>query len=101
MEYLIIPEDRVEKLRQMEFDKLNYLDPIQGELDGKKVYFLQAELRTNKIFVKALTDFEASEVKDIEKIEDKFYDAKGQEITDLTNVELSLCTCKTILTAKK
>lgn len=69
MKYLIIPSDRVEKIKNIEFPKPHKLDPVKGELDGKEVYFLQAELKENKIFEKALADFEVCEIKEIETIE--------------------------------
>lgn len=99
-EFLIIPALIAPKLRVMEFDGWNRLDPIKGELDGKEVFFLQAELKENKIFEKALADFEVCEVKDIETVDTKFYDDKGTELTDLTKIDIAT-TYKTILTAKK
>ena len=110
MKYLIIPSDRVQKLRDMEFDGYNRLDPVLGEMDGKEVYFLQADLKENKTFAKALADFEASEIKEIETIEDKYFDLKMKEITqvdgkfigekgkELNVFELNR---KTVLTVKK
>jgi len=79
MEMLIIPLEIAEKLRKTEFPKPHALDPVKGEMDGKEVYFLQADLKSNKIFEKALVDFEASEVKEIETIDIKFYDTLTKE----------------------
>ena len=73
---ILIPIEIVPKLRDMEFDGWNKLDPIAGELDGKEVYFLRADLKDNKVFAKALADFEVCEVKDIETIETKYLDPK-------------------------
>jgi hypothetical protein len=81
MKMLIINTEIAEKLRNTEFDGFNRLDPIKGELDGKEVYFLQDELKENKIFAKALTDFEVCEVKDTENFETKYFDTNGIETT--------------------
>jgi len=79
MKMMIIPVEIADKLRQTEFPKPHALDPVPGEIDGKEVYFLQAELKENKIFNEALADFEVCEVKDIETIETKYYDPKTSE----------------------
>jgi hypothetical protein len=109
MKVLIIPDERVEKIKNMEFDGWNRLDPIAGELDGKQVFFLQAELKDNKIFAKVLNDFEACEIKEIETIEPKFFDTKGTEIKPNSEgklidkgkeLDIFQLTCKTILNAK-
>lgn len=76
MKMMIIPEDRVEKLRSIEFPERNRIDPIEGDLDGKKIYFLRAELKDNKLFEKALADLEVCEIKDIDTIETKYIDPK-------------------------
>lgn len=110
MKMLIIPSDRVQKLRDMEFDGYNRLDPVKGEMNGQEVYFLQADLKENKIFAKALADFEASEIKEIETIEDKFFDSKSVEITAIEGefkdskgkvLDVMSLSRKTVLTVKK
>ena len=110
MKMLIIPSDRVQKLQDMEFDGYNRLDPVRGEMNGQEVYFLQADLKENKTFAKALNDFEASEIKEIETIEDKYFDSKnveikaiGGEYKDLKGKVLDVMTLnrKTVLTIKK
>ena len=98
MKYLIIPEDRVEKIKSIEFPKPHALNPIKGELNGKEVYFLQEDLKRNKIFAKALSDFEVCEVKEIETIDQKYFD-KETEITDISKTDTSVLTYKTVLTA--
>lgn len=88
MKTLIIPEDRVEKLRSMKFEKnWHTLNPVEGELDGKPIYFLQAELKDNETFNEALSDFEVCEIKDIEIFEDRYYDEKGAEISEAKIVQ--------------
>ena len=94
MKMLIIPVDRVEKLKNMEFPKPHKLDPVKGELSGNVVYFLQAELKEEKTFEKALADFQVCEIKEIETVETKSYDSKGVVTTD----ETKAVTTKTILT---
>lgn len=99
---IIIPAEIVPKLKEMKFDERNELFPIQGELDGEEVYFLQAELKENPIFEKALADFEVCEIKDIETIETKYYDPKTSiEVKDIANKDIVSMTAKTILTVKK
>ena len=97
MEMLIINIETAEKLRSIEFDGINRLDSIMGEFNGQTVYFLQAELKLNKVFAKALADFEVCKVKEIATIEQKYYDSKGATTTDISKV----VTTKTILTEKK
>ena len=87
MKVLIIPEDRVQKLRDMEFDGWNRLAPVEGEMNGVKVYFLRADILVNKIFAKALVDFEVCEIKDIESFETKYFDDKGIEIIPLKELK--------------
>ena len=94
MKYLIIPLDRVEKLKSIEFPKPHKLDPVKGDLSGKEVYFLQVELKESVTFVKALADFEVCEIKEIATIEEKSLDSKGDVTTDTTKA----VTTKTILT---
>lgn len=79
MRYLIIPDELVEKLQSMEFDGFNKLNPVEGELSGRKVFFLQEELRDNKIFSKVLDDFKVCEVKDL-NVDVKCLDGKGEEV---------------------
>jgi hypothetical protein len=109
MKVLIIPEDRVGKIKNMNFGGLHNLFPVEGEMDGKKIHYLFADLKENKIFAKALADFEASEIKEIETIEDKFFDSKNVEIAqvegkylDSKGKELNIFELnrKTVLTAK-
>lgn len=100
MKMMIINIDTAEKLRHTEFDGFNRLDPVKGNILGKEVYFLQAELKENKIFAKALADFEVCEIKDIESIETKYYDTKGVLITDVSKIDISTAISKTILTVK-
>lgn len=95
MKMLIINTEIAEKLRQTEFDGFNRLDPVKGDILGKEVYFLQAELKDNKIFAKALTYFEVCEIKEIETIKIESLDSKGTVTTDPTKI----VTTKTILTA--
>jgi hypothetical protein len=97
MKYLIIPDNLVEKIRNMEFPKPHVLEPVKGEIDGKEVYFLRAELKTNPIFSKVFADFEACEVKEIDKIEEKLFDSKGFETTDTEKIT----TTKVILSVAK
>lgn len=94
MKMLIIPVDRVEKLKSMEFPKPHKLEPIKGEILGKEVYFLQSELKDNPTFIKALADFEVCEIKEIETIEEQRLDSKGVVTTDPSKA----VTTKTILT---
>ena len=101
MRMLIINTEIAEKLRNTDFGECDCLDPIKGEFDGKEVYFLQAELKENPTFSKALADFEVCEVKDIESIETKYYDSKAIEITDISKIDISTAICKTILTVMK
>jgi hypothetical protein len=68
-EFLIIPEEIARKLKDTRFDGYNVLYPMKGELESKEVYFLQAELKENKIFTKALDDFKVCEIKEIKSIE--------------------------------
>ena len=110
MEMIIIPEDRVQKLRDMYFDGWNRLAPVEGEMNGVKVYFLRADILINKIFAKALDDFKTSEIKQIETIDYKYFDSTEKEIIpDITGVfkddkgkEIILAdlTIKTVLTEK-
>jgi hypothetical protein len=106
MKMLIINTEIAEKLRNTDFGKWDKLDPIKGEFDGKEVYFLQAELYLRALygldrkFEKALADFEVCEIKDIESVETKYYDAEEKEITDVSKIDISTATCKTILIPK-
>ena len=110
MEMIIIPEDRVQKLRDMYFDGWNRLAPVEGEMNGVKVYFLRADILVNKIFAKALDDFKTSEIKQIETIDYKYFDSTEKEIVpDLAGVfkdgkgkeiSLDVLTVKTVLTEK-
>ena len=113
MNVILIPEDKVEKIRAMKFDGFNRLDPIIGEFNGQKVYFLQAEIADNPIFTKVLDDFKACEIKDIENFETKYLDAdkkeivpvlvKGVEVFKDKNgflIDLSTSSIKTVLTEK-
>jgi hypothetical protein len=87
MEYLIIPTDRVEKLKNMTFDGWNRLDPIKAEMDGNEIYFLREDLKRNPIFTKALSDFEVCDVKDIVSIDTKFYNPEtNEEIIPVTEI---------------
>jgi hypothetical protein len=81
MKVLIIPTKIAEKLRQTKFPEGNELNPVKGVLNGVEMEWLQAELKDNKIFAEVLKDFEACELKDINTIEQKFYDEKDTEIT--------------------
>jgi len=87
MKVLIIPEDSVQKLRDMEFDGWNKLNPIEGEFDTKKIYFLNAIVKEKNIFAKALVDFEVCEIKDIETFEIKYFDDKDIEIIPLKELK--------------
>jgi len=113
MNVILIPEDRVEKIRAMEFDGFNRLDPIVGEFNGQKVYFLQAEIADNKIFAKVLDDFKVCELKDIENFETKYLDADQKEIVPVLvkgvevfkdslgkTIDLGVLSTKTVLTEK-
>ena len=94
MKLLIIPEEIAIKLREMEFDGFNRIDPVKGEMDGKEVYFLQAEIYLkalyglDKIFEKAIPLLEKCEVKEIETIEQKYYD-KEIEIKDISKIDIT------------
>ena len=113
MKMIIINTEIAEKLRILTFDKGNKLNPIPGLVDGKEIYFLQAELKENKLFAKALADFEVCEVKEIETIEQKYFDSKDVEVlptltkdatvymVDKKEVDPMTLTCKTILTESK
>ena len=98
MKMLIINAEIAEKLRQTEFDGFNRLDPVKGDIAGKEVYFLQAELKENKIFTKVLADFEVCEIKEIATIEQKYYDLEAKEITDISKIDTSTAISKTVLT---
>jgi len=113
MKYLIVPIDRIEKLKEMDFPPNHKLNPILQYLsDGKEVYVLPYDLKENKIFEKAIADFEVCEVKEIETIEQKYYDSKDVEVlptltkdatvyvVDSKEVDPMTLTCKTILTEK-
>jgi hypothetical protein len=80
MKLLIIPFETAEKIRQTEFPKPHKLAPVKGLFEGKEVYFLPVELKENELFKEVLKDFEACEVKEIETIEEKYFDSKDVEI---------------------
>ena len=114
MKMIIINTEIAEKLRILTFDKGNKLNPIPGLVDGKEIYFLQAELKENKLFAKALANFEVCEVKEIETVEQKYFYSKDVEvlptltkdsttvyIVDSKEVDPMTLTCKTILTESK
>jgi len=129
MRLLIIPTDRVEKLKSIVFHGNNILDPVKGVLADKEVFFLQASLMTDiytdkdgnqqLLFAEVLKDFEVCEQKEIVSIAQKYYDKitaveilpaakiiSGKTTTvylDKTGKELNLfdMTNKTVLTAAK
>ena len=72
----------------MEFDGFNRLDPVKGEMDGKEVYFLQAELKDNKTFEKSIPLLEKCEVKEIETIDQKYFD-KEIEVKDISKIDMT------------
>jgi hypothetical protein len=74
MRTLIIDASTAAKLRNTDFGPWDALNPVKGELNGVEVYFLQESLKTNPTFAKALTDFEACKVKEIDTFEHKFFD---------------------------
>lgn len=98
---LIIPEDRVEKLKLYMFPKGNVLDPIKGFLDNKEVYFLQENLKDCEIFAEALADFEVCEIKEIETIEQKYYDSKDVEILSTKTFVKGVETIKYLIAGKE
>jgi hypothetical protein len=87
---LIIPPDIVDKLRTIEFPKGNALDPIPGNLNGKDIFWLPADLRDatyidndgneQSLYKEVLADFDSCDSKDIDTIENKYYDEKDNEI---------------------
>lgn len=79
---IIIPEEVALKIKATKFEGCEFLDPVQGEINGVPVYFLQGNVKINPAFDKVLNDFKTCEVKDIE------------------TVDISIGT-KTILTVKK
>ncbi len=101
MKYLIVPIEIAEKLTQGKFKDINGADheicPIVGEMNGQQVYFLQSDLKVNKIFESVFADFEVCEIKDIESVKPVSYDSKGIVTTDPSKI----VTVKTILTEKK
>ena len=106
MKMLIIPIEIAEKLRNTEFDGFNRLDPVKGDILGKEVYFLQAELYLraafgiNKVFAKVLADFEVCEIKEIATIEQKYYD-KGVEIKPTITTKDGIVTTKYVVDSKE
>jgi len=100
MKVLIIPEERVEKLKSIEFPKPHKLSPVSGELDGKQVYFLTADVKDNKIFANALADFEVCEIKEVESVEEKYFDEELKEITDVSKIDIAV-SVKTVLNVRK
>jgi hypothetical protein len=78
---IIINKEIAEKLRSIEFPKGNRLDPVQGNIDGVDLEWLPANLKDCEYFKEVLQDFEACDSKEIDTIEQKFYDP-------LTDVEI-------------
>ena len=96
MKILIVPSDRVDKLKFPQFDGFDTIEPQQGSLDGKDVWFLPETLKYIKKFSKVLVDLEVCELKEIETIKPVSYDSKGLVTTNLNKA----VTTKTILTEK-
>lgn len=64
----------------MEFEGNNRLEPEICILNEKEVYALPEGIIENPMFKKAFADFEVCEVKEIETIEQKYFDDKDVEI---------------------
>jgi hypothetical protein len=102
MKTLIIKPEIAEKLRSIEFPKGNVLNPQKGFINGVEVEWLQASLKEVDLFKDVLRDFETCEVKEIETIEEKYFDSKDVEIFPTKKqIESLELTTKTILTQKK
>jgi hypothetical protein len=109
MTILIISPDIVDKLRSIEFPKGNSLDPISGNLNGEDMFWLPADLRgatytdndgnEQPLYKEVLADFDACDSKDIDTIEDKYYDTSDNEILPSTTVTVTTTT-KTITDAQ-
>ena len=79
MKILIIKSEIAEKLRSIEFPKLNRLDPVKGVISGEEVEWLPADLKDVEVFAEVLKDFEACEVKEIKTIETKYFDPETKQ----------------------
>lgn len=110
MKILIVPTDRIEKLRFPHFDGWDTIEPQAGVIDGIDVMFLPESLKQVEKFSKVLADFEVCEIKDIETIEQVYYDSKsaeikpgatGKYIVDSKKVDIMTLEVKTILTIAK
>jgi hypothetical protein len=102
MEILIIPSDLVDKLKSIEFPKGNTLDPISGTLNDTDIFWLPSDLmdatyidndgNEQPLYSEVLADFQTCDTKDIDTIEDKYYDADDNEIVPITTVTVTTTT---------
>ena len=104
MKVILINKEIADKLKAYEFEDehkaKHKLDPWNCVINGVEKFYLFPDLKDNPIFIKALADFEVCEIKDIETIEQKYYD-KGVEIKPTITTKDGIVTTKYVVDSKE